>query len=119
MYAGTVRVALSTATTPRRPTRRARVCVGIVMMVALGWYTGLRDAWGPVVARPLAELPVDVPDDLVEEANVLDGFYIPTRYANNHAEGPPFEHFGVLHSDETLHHAREIIEFARPYVTAA
>jgi len=43
----------------------------------------------------------------------------PTRYAGSHAEGLPFEHFGVLHSDEALRYAREIIEFARPYVAAA
>ena len=78
-----------------------------------------QDAWGHVVARLLNELPVDVPDDLVEKAKVLDGFYIPTRYANSHAEGPPFEHFGVLQSDEALRYAGEIIEFARPYVAAA
>jgi len=78
-----------------------------------------QDAWGHVVARLLRELPVDVPDDLIEKAKVLDGFYIPTRYANSHAEGPPFEHFGVLQSDEALRYAREIIELARPYVAAA
>ena len=78
-----------------------------------------QDAWGHVVACLLNELPVAVPTDLMEKAKVLDGFYIPTRYANSHAEGPPFEHFGVLHSDEALRYAREIIEFARPYVAAA
>ena len=46
-----------------------------------------QDAWGHVVARLLNELPVAVPDDLLEKAKVLDGFYIPTRYANSHAEG--------------------------------
>ena len=78
-----------------------------------------QDAWGHVVARLLNELPVEVPDDLVEKAKVLDGFYIPTRCANSHSEGPPFEHFGVIHSDEALRYAREVIEFARPYVAAA
>jgi len=78
-----------------------------------------QDAWGHVVARLLSELPVAVPADLIEKAKVLDGFYIPTRYANSHAEGPPFEHFGSLQSDEALRYAREIIEFARPYVAAA
>jgi HEPN domain-containing protein len=75
-----------------------------------------QDAWGHVVARLLSELPVEVPADLLEKARVLDGFYIPTRYANSHAEGPPFEHFGPLQSDEALRYAREIIEFARPYL---
>ncbi len=78
-----------------------------------------QDAWGHVVARLLSELPVAVPADLIEKAKVLDGFYIPSRYASSHAEGPPFEHFGSLQSDEALRYAREIIDFARPYVAAA
>ena len=78
-----------------------------------------QDAWGHVVARLLAELPVDAPDDLIERAKVLDGFYIPTRDVNSHAEGPPFEHFGSIQSDEALRYASEIIELARPYVAAA
>jgi HEPN domain-containing protein len=78
-----------------------------------------QDAWGHVVARLLGELPVEVPADLLEKARVLDGFYIPTRHANSHAEGPPFEHFGSLQSDEAIRYAREIIEFARPYVADA
>ena len=52
-------------------------------------------------------------------ARVLDGFYIPTRYANSHAEGPPFEHFGSLQSEEALRYAGEIMEFAGPYVARA
>jgi len=42
-------------------------------------------------------------------ARVLDGFYIPTRYANSHADGPPFEHFGSLQSEEALRYAGEIM----------
>jgi hypothetical protein len=57
--------------------------------------------------------------DLVEKAKVLDGISIPTRHANSHAEGPPFEHSGVIHSDEALRYAREIVAFERPYVAAA
>lgn len=44
---------------------------------------------------------------------VLDNFYIPTRYANSHAEGPPFEHYGPLQSEQALRYAREILEFVR------
>jgi HEPN domain-containing protein len=46
-----------------------------------------QEAWGHIVARLLAELPLSVPEDLVAKAKVLDGFYIPTRYANGHPEG--------------------------------
>ena len=43
-----------------------------------------QESWGYVVARQLRELPVSVPDDLVQKGKVLDSFYIPTRYANGH-----------------------------------
>lgn len=78
-----------------------------------------QDAWGHVVARLLAELPFDVSADLIDKARVLDGFYIPTRYANSHAEGPPFEHFGALQSEEALRYAGEIMEFAGPFLAGA
>ncbi len=78
-----------------------------------------QDAWGHVVARLLAELPFDVPAELIDKARVLDGFYIPTRYANSHSEGPPFEHFGALQSEEALRYAGEIMEFAGPYLAGA
>ena len=73
---------------------------------------------GCVVARLLAELPLAVPDDLVDKARVLDGFYIPTRYANSHADGPPFEHFGSLQSEEAIRYAGEIIAFADTHMAA-
>jgi len=78
--------------------------------------SGAQDAGGQVVARLLNELPVDVATDLIEKAMVRDGFYIPTRYANSHADGPPCERFGPLQSDEALRYAREILEFAHPFV---
>lgn len=72
-----------------------------------------QEAWGHVVARLLAELPLSVPEDLVEKAKVLDGFYIPTRYANGHPEGAPFEHYGKIQSEDAIKYASEILEFVR------
>lgn len=72
-----------------------------------------QEAWGHVVSRLLRDLPLTVPTDLIEKARVLDGFYIPTRYANGHAEGPPFEHYGTLQSREAIQYASEILEFVR------
>jgi len=54
-----------------------------------------QEAWGHVVARLLNELPTTVSEDLLDKAKVLDGLYIPTRYANGHPEGAPFEHYGT------------------------
>lgn len=72
-----------------------------------------QEAWGHVVARLLSELPSEVaaPDDLVDAARSLDTLYIPTRYPDSHADGPPFEHDGRLQGEEALRHARDVLTF--------
>lgn len=72
-----------------------------------------QEAWGHLVARLLTELPegVEVADELVDRGRVLDNFYVPTRYPNGHPEGPPFEHYGPLQSQEAIDHARAILDF--------
>lgn len=72
-----------------------------------------QEAYGHVIARLLREVPIEVPEDLVEKGKVLDNFYIATRYANGHPEGAPFEHYGMLQSSETIRYASEILEFVR------
>jgi HEPN domain-containing protein len=72
-----------------------------------------QEAWGHAVARLLRDLPYAPPDLLVEKAKVLDNFYIPTRYANGHPEGAPFEHYGSIQSGEAINYAREILDFVR------
>ena len=72
-----------------------------------------QEAWGHVVARLLMELPSPPPEDLIEKAKVLDNFYMPTRYANGHPEGAPFEHYGAIQSAEAIRYASEILEFVR------
>lgn len=71
-----------------------------------------QEAWGHVVARLLSELP-SPRGDLKEKAKVLDNFYVATRYANGHAEGAPFEHYGPIQSQEAIRYAGEIVEFVR------
>ena len=72
-----------------------------------------QEAWGHVIARLLQELPFEVPEDLVDTAKVLDNFYIPTRYVNGHPEGPPFEHYGRVQSEDAIRYAGKILEFVR------
>ena len=72
-----------------------------------------QEAWGHVVARLLQELPLDIDENLMDRAKVLDNFYIPTCYPNGHAEGAPFRHYGKLQSKEAIKYAGEIVEFAR------
>jgi HEPN domain-containing protein len=74
-----------------------------------------QEAWGHVVAQLMGELPASskVPRELIEKGRVLDNFYIPTRYANGHPDGAPYEHYGPLQSGEAIRYAGEIIEFVR------
>lgn len=71
--------------------------------------------WGHVVAKLLEELPdkIDIPEAIIQKAQVLDNFYIPPRYPNSHPAGAPFEHYGTLQSKEAIQYASEIIEFVR------
>lgn len=72
-----------------------------------------QEAWGHVVARLLRELPLEIEDALVNKGKVLDNFYVPTRYANGHPEGSPFEHYGPIQSEEAIRYADEILAFVR------
>ncbi|WP_295622915.1 HEPN domain-containing protein [uncultured Lamprocystis sp.] len=72
-----------------------------------------QESWGHVIARLLSDLPLEVPAELVDKGRVLDNFYIATRYANGHAEGAPFEHYGPLQSGDAIRYASEILEFVR------
>ncbi len=80
-----------------------------------------QEAWGHVVAKLLGELPDDAgcSEDLIDKARVLDAYYIPTRYANGHPEGAPFEHYGKLQSSEACDYAGAIIEFVRTQMADA
>lgn len=75
-----------------------------------------QEAWGDVVARLLSELPLDVSEEPVERARVLDNFYVPSRYPNSHTEGAPFEHYGPLQSGEAIEHAGAILGLVRSQV---
>ncbi|MGC8966893.1 MAG: HEPN domain-containing protein [Thermus sp.] len=72
-----------------------------------------QEAWGHLVARLLKELPLEVPQELVEKARYLDGLYIPTRYPDAFPEGPSAEHYGPLQSEEAVSYAREVLGFVR------
>ncbi len=77
-----------------------------------------QEAWGHVAATLLRELPASapVPSELIDQARVLDNYYIPTRYPNGHPAGAPFEHYGPLQGETAVNYAREIIEWIRVQV---
>jgi HEPN domain-containing protein len=69
-----------------------------------------QEAWGHLVARLLRELPVPVPDGLVDRGMVLDTFCVPSRCPNSHPRGRAIR---PLQSEEAIGHAREILAFVR------
>ncbi|MGB9639320.1 MAG: HEPN domain-containing protein [Anaerolineales bacterium] len=80
------------------------------------WHFSIgQEAWGHVVAKLLREIPptYSVPEELIQKAQILDGFYIPPRYPNGFPEGAPFEHYNRLHSEQAIKYAGEILEFIR------
>ncbi len=81
---------------------------------ALHLYFG-QEVWGHSVTKILNELSeiVEVPEDLVEKAKVLDSFYISPRYPDSYPEGAPFEYFGPLQSEVAIQYAKQILEFVR------
>lgn len=51
------------------------------------------DAWGHGTKALLENLPYDDKSQFVEDAKLLDKFYIPTRYPNGLPEGIPHDYF--------------------------
>ncbi|RLF24945.1 MAG: DNA-binding protein [Thermoprotei archaeon] len=56
---------------------------------------------------------LNVSEDLIRRADMLDRFYIPTRYPNAWPSGAPYRHYTKEDARMALEHAREVIEFAK------
>ena len=77
-----------------------------------------QQAWGHTLTRLWAalsnrSLPISPPGDLEDRLQLLDGFYIPTRYPDSYPEGTPGEHYGRLQSEQALVHAGAIVSWVR------
>ncbi|MBS3772421.1 MAG: HEPN domain-containing protein [Bacteroidales bacterium] len=58
----------------------------------------------------LSKLP-DIPKELLDEAKILDRYYIPTRYPNGFANGAPMDYFEEKTAKEAIDFAQNIIRF--------
>ncbi len=72
-----------------------------------------QEAWGHSLSRLLKDLPIEIPEELLDLARVLDLYYIPTRYPNGFPEGAPFEHFTERQAREAIDYASKVLEFVR------
>lgn len=56
---------------------------------------------------------LSVPEDLIRKGEILDKFYIPTRYPNTWPYGAPYKHFTGEDAELAIKCAEEVIEFVK------
>ena len=75
------------------------------------------EAWGHAVTAMLRSLQdLTVPAGLVEQAQLLDAYYIPTRYPNGFAEGTPADYYNAAKAREAFDAASAIIQFCQSHL---
>jgi HEPN domain-containing protein len=73
--------------------------------------------WGHAVTPMLRHLEeVAVPAAMIERAQLLDAYYIPTRYPNSFAEGKPADYYNEQKAREATNAAAEIIRFCKDHL---
>jgi HEPN domain-containing protein len=80
---------------------------------ALLLYRG-SDVWGHAITPMMRSLSdLNVAADLIEYAQLLDTFYIPTRYPNGFPQGKPADYYSAAKAQGALDAARAIIRFCQ------
>ena len=75
------------------------------------------DVWGHAITPMLRRLETpDAPPDLIEKAQLLDAYYIPTRYPNGFPEGKPADYFNLPKAQEAVEAARAIIAYCENHI---
>jgi HEPN domain-containing protein len=75
------------------------------------------DAWGHAITPMLRSLeePLIQPD-LIEKSQILDAYYIQTRYPSGFAEGKPADYFNQSKAREALDAAQSIFKFCQDHI---
>lgn len=60
---------------------------------------------------------IQVSEDLLHLARILDRYYIESRYPNGFPAGSPFEYFDKKIANEAYDAAREILRFCEDYIS--
>jgi HEPN domain-containing protein len=77
------------------------------------------DAWGHTLTALIGNLPesgVNPTESLVNNARMLDKYYIPTRYPNGFPSGAPTDFFTEKEARNAIVYAKRIIEFCRDQI---
>lgn len=73
-------------------------------------------AWGHNLTRLLDDLPIGTPRRLRRATNVLNNYYVASRYPDDALAIAPFERFDEDQSKEAIRHADGILEFVRAHM---
>ena len=78
------------------------------------------DPWGHSLLVLLQSLPEDIiaaaRGDLLDSAKALDKQYILTRYPNGFALGAPMDYFTESDANESISHAKSILDFCKTQI---
>ena len=84
---------------------------------ALGMKMGYA-LWGHSITEMLKTLSkdIDIPPEINEKAQMLDIYYIPSRYPNGFPQGKPADYFNQKKAEEAVNAGNSIITFAKGYL---
>jgi len=84
---------------------------------ALGLARGVT-LWGHSLTEMLKLLQQDleIPEEVLDSARLLDLYYIPPRYPNGFASGKPADYFTETQAQEGLYAADRIIRFCEGHL---
>jgi len=74
------------------------------------------DAWGHTLTAMIGNLSdsVDPPSEtLVNDAKILDKYYIPTRYPNGFESGAPTDYYTRVEAENAIQLSKAILEYCR------
>jgi len=79
------------------------------------------DAWGHSVFELLDGLPAGArpADPLLDQARMLDRFYIPPRYPNAHPSGPPSQYYTRVDAEQGVAGAEAVVSYCERQVLPA
>jgi HEPN domain-containing protein len=70
--------------------------------------------WGHAITPMLRHLEeLSIPEALLQQGQLLDAYYIPTRYPNGFPEGKPADYYNRRNAEEAIDAARDIIRFCK------
>ncbi|MGC8943612.1 MAG: HEPN domain-containing protein [Caldisericia bacterium] len=74
--------------------------------------------WGHSITNLLKLLKekIEIHEDIINKAQILDSYYIPTRYPNSFSEGKPSDYYNKKMAEEAIDAASEIIRFCENYL---